>query len=52
VPTNLTVDNADRIALPKPLREKLQLRPGTVLQMENEGESITLGTHPPQGYLG
>jgi hypothetical protein len=49
VPTNLTVDKAGRIVLPKPLREKLQSRP--VLRMENEGESITLRPILPKATL-
>ena len=39
---NVTLDKAGRLVLPKPLRDKLRLAPGTVLQLESEGESITL----------
>jgi AbrB family looped-hinge helix DNA binding protein len=49
--TNLTVDKAGRVVLPKPLREKMQLGPGTVLQLENEGESITLRPIRPKATL-
>jgi AbrB family looped-hinge helix DNA binding protein len=51
VPTKLTVDKAGRIVLPKPLREKLQLVAGTLLQMENEGENITLRPVRPKATL-
>jgi len=51
MPTNLTVDKAGRIVLPKPLREKMHLVPGTVLQLENEGESITLRPIRPKATL-
>jgi AbrB family looped-hinge helix DNA binding protein len=46
----LTMDKAGRVVIPKPLREKLHLEPGDVLEMENTGEQITLrpvrGTGP------
>jgi AbrB family looped-hinge helix DNA binding protein len=51
MPTNLTLDKAGRLVLPKPLREKMQLGPGTVLQLESEGESITLRPIRPKATL-
>jgi AbrB family looped-hinge helix DNA binding protein len=51
MPINLTVDKAGRIVLPKPLRDKMQLSPGTVLQMETEGENITLRPVRPKATL-
>ena len=39
---NLTLDKAGRLVLPKPLRDRMQLAPGTVLQLECEGERIAL----------
>lgn len=38
----LTLDKAGRVVLPKPLRDRLQLAPGDTLQLEAEGERITL----------
>ena len=40
--TKLTLDKAGRVVLPKPLRDRLQLAPGDSLQLETEGERITL----------
>ncbi|MGH9520319.1 MAG: AbrB/MazE/SpoVT family DNA-binding domain-containing protein [Terriglobales bacterium] len=48
--TRLTIDNAGRIVITKPLREELQLAPGDSLELEIAGEQITLrpvrGTAP------
>jgi AbrB family looped-hinge helix DNA binding protein len=38
----LTVDQAGRILIPKPLRNKLHLGPADILQLESEGDQITL----------
>ncbi len=40
--TKLTLDKAGRVVLPKPLRDRLQLAPGDTLDLEAEGERITL----------
>jgi len=40
--TKLTLDKAGRVVLPKPLREELLLGPGDALELESEGEKITL----------
>jgi len=40
--TKLTLDKAGRVALPKSLRDRLQLAPGDSLHLESEGERITL----------
>jgi len=48
---NLTVDKAGRIVLPKSLRDKLQLGAGTQLQMESQGETITLCPIRPKATL-
>ena len=40
--TKLTLDKAGRVVLPKPLRDRLQLAPGDTLDLETEGERITL----------
>lgn len=38
----LVIDEAGRVAIPKPLREQLCLQPGDSVEMENVGEQITL----------
>ena len=38
----ITVGKAGRITLPKRLREKMRLVPGTVLHLLSDGEDITL----------
>jgi AbrB family looped-hinge helix DNA binding protein len=38
----LTLDRAGRVLIPKQLRQELQLGPGDTMQMESEGEEITL----------
>ncbi len=38
----LTLDQAGRVLIPKPLRQELHLGPGDTLQLESEGEQITL----------
>ena len=40
--TQLTIDSAGRIVLPKPLRKELDLAPGDCLELESTGERITL----------
>jgi len=40
--TKLTLDNAGRVMIPKPLRQELHLGPGDTLQLESEGEQITM----------
>lgn len=46
----LAIDKAGRVVIPKPLREELRLKPGDALEMETNGEEITLrparGTGP------
>lgn len=42
VTTTLTLDRAGRVLIPKTLRNKLQLDAGDSLQLESEGETITL----------
>ncbi|HWE51342.1 MAG TPA: AbrB/MazE/SpoVT family DNA-binding domain-containing protein [Bryobacteraceae bacterium] len=48
--SQLMIDKAGRIVIPKPLREELNLAPGDSLELETEGEKITLrpvrGTGP------
>ena len=40
--TQLTIDSAGRIVLPKPIRKELDIGPGDLLEMEKIGERITL----------
>jgi AbrB family looped-hinge helix DNA binding protein len=51
VNTQLTIDSAGRIVLPKPLRTELDIGPGDLLELESVGEHITLrpvrGGAPP-----
>ncbi|MGI8991103.1 MAG: AbrB/MazE/SpoVT family DNA-binding domain-containing protein [Bryobacteraceae bacterium] len=48
--TQLVIDKAGRIVIPKPLREKLHFEPGDSLEMECVGDQIILrpvrGTGP------
>ena len=45
--TELTIDGAGRVKLPKALRQKLQLEPGDTLSLEAHGERITLQSLRP-----
>lgn len=47
----LTLDKAGRVVLPKPLREQMHLGPGDTLQLETEGERITLRPLRPRATL-
>jgi len=40
--TTVTLDKAGRVVIPKTLRDELQLEPGDTLELESEGESMTL----------
>ena len=47
----LTLDKAGRVVLLKALREEMHLGPGDTLQLEKEGERITLRPVRPQAAL-
>jgi AbrB family looped-hinge helix DNA binding protein len=49
--TKVTLDKAGRVVLPKPLRDQMQLAAGDTLQLESEGESITLRPVRPKATL-
>jgi AbrB family looped-hinge helix DNA binding protein len=47
--TQLTIDGAGRVVIPKPLRDELDLAPGDTLELETAGESMTL--RPTRGTV-
>jgi AbrB family looped-hinge helix DNA binding protein len=49
--TKLTLDKAGRVLIPKPLRQELHLGPGDTLQLDSEGEQITLRPMRPKALL-
>ncbi len=49
--TKVTLDRAGRVSLPKPLRDRMRLTPGTTLELESEGEHITLRPVRPNATL-
>jgi AbrB family looped-hinge helix DNA binding protein len=49
--TKLTLDQAGRVLLPKGLRQELQLCPGDTLQLESNGDEITLRPVRPKALL-
>ncbi len=42
ITTRLTIDSAGRVVIPKPLRDQLDLAPGDTLELEADGEKMTL----------
>lgn len=40
--TTVTLDKAGRVVIPKTLRDQLHLDPGDTLEVESEGEHVTL----------
>jgi AbrB family looped-hinge helix DNA binding protein len=40
--TTVTLDSAGRVLIPKSLRDELRLEPGDSMQLETEGEGVTL----------
>jgi AbrB family looped-hinge helix DNA binding protein len=47
----VTIDRAGRIVLPKPVRDRMQLTAGTAMELEGDGERITLRPMRPQATL-
>jgi AbrB family looped-hinge helix DNA binding protein len=47
----ITIDRSGRVVLPKRVREKMRLTPGSTLELESEGEHITLRPVRPQAAL-
>src|SRR5271166_6590214 len=50
--TTVTIDKAGRVVLPKPLRDELRLEAGDTLQLESEGERVTLRPTRSKSPLG
>jgi AbrB family looped-hinge helix DNA binding protein len=49
--TKITLDRAGRILIPKTLRQELRLGSGDALELNSEGEEITLRPVRPQALL-
>jgi AbrB family looped-hinge helix DNA binding protein len=49
--TKLTLDQAGRVLIPKNLRKELHLGPGDTLELESEGDEITLRRVRPKALL-
>ena len=49
--TKITLDRAGRVLIPKTLRQELHLGPGDILQLEREGDEITLRPLRPKALL-
>lgn len=47
----ITIDKAGRVVIPKRLRQELHLGPGDTLQLESDGERITLRPLRPRATL-
>jgi AbrB family looped-hinge helix DNA binding protein len=47
----LTLDRAGRVLIPKHLRQELHLGPGDTLQLESQGDEITLRPERPKALL-
>ena len=49
--TKLTLDRAGRVLITKTLRHELRLGPGDTLQLDSEGEQITLRPVRPKALV-
>jgi AbrB family looped-hinge helix DNA binding protein len=49
--TKLSLDKAGRVVIPKALRQELRLGPGDTLQLESQGDEITLRPLRPEALL-
>ena len=49
--TKLSLDKAGRVVIPKALRQELRLGPGDTLQLESQGDQITLRPLRPEALL-
>lgn len=50
--TNLTLDRAGRVLIPKSLRQEWRLNPGDTLQLDSQGEeTVTLRPVRPKALL-
>jgi AbrB family looped-hinge helix DNA binding protein len=48
---SITVDSSGRIVLPKPLRDRLRLRPGAELEISEQADGILLRPVPQKASL-
>ncbi len=51
MPDTVTLDKAGRLVLPKGVRDELQLGPGDALEIETNGQQITLRPRRPHPVL-
>lgn len=49
--TKLSLDKAGRVVIPKALRQELRLGPGDTLQLESQGDEITVRPLRPEALL-
>jgi AbrB family looped-hinge helix DNA binding protein len=47
----VTIDKAGRLVLPKPMRDALRLKPGDILEIRKDDDTITLHTPRPSAEL-
>ena len=47
----ITIDKAGRIVVPKPLRDRLGMTPGTELVVETDGDGLVIRPARPGGEL-
>jgi len=51
VTVKTTLDEAGRVVIPKPVRQQMNLAPGDTLQLDSEGERITIRPVRPRAKL-
>ena len=49
--TTVTIDKAGRLVLPKPIRDALHLKPGDSLEIEQNGDIISLRQPQPKAMV-
>ncbi len=48
MPSDVTIDRAGRIVIPKPIRDRLRLAPGTKLHLSVDEEGLRLAVRAPE----